>query len=71
MSDENKTAALLLAALGVQIWLGWALGRAVATVDDKPDCERYWQQMAVYLQTENKADLPEFIHECASAIPIE
>jgi hypothetical protein len=71
MSDENKTAALLLAALGVQIWLGWALARAVATVDDKPDCERYWQQMAVYLQTENKADLPEFIHKCASAIPIE
>jgi hypothetical protein len=64
MSDENKTAALLLAVLGVQIWLGWALGRAVATVDDKPDCERYWQQMAVYLQTENEADIPTFIPEC-------
>ena len=66
MSDENKTAALLLAVLGVQIWLGWALGQAVATVDDKPNCERYWRQMALYLQTEKEADLPAFIPECWS-----
>ena len=66
MSDENKTAALLLAVLGVQIWLGWALGQAVATVDDKPDCERYWRQMALYLQTEKEADLPAYIPECLS-----
>jgi len=64
MSDENKTAALLLAALGVL--LGWTLGQAVATVDDKPDCERYWRQMALYLQTEKEADLPAFIPECLS-----
>ena len=66
MSDENKTAALLLAVLGVQIWLGWALGQAVAAVNDKPDCERYWRQMALYLQTEKEADLPAFIPECLS-----
>jgi hypothetical protein len=64
MSDENKTTALLLAALGVL--LGWTLGQTVATVDDKPDCERYWQQMSVYLQTENEADIPTFIPECLS-----
>jgi len=64
MSDENKTAALLLAALGVL--LRWTLGQTVATVDDKPDCERYWQQMSVYLRTENDADMPKFIPECVS-----
>ena len=62
MSDENKTAALLLAALGVL--LGWTLGQAVAAVNDRPDCERYWRQMALYLQTEKEADLPAFIPEC-------
>ena len=64
MSDENKTAALLLAALGVL--LGWTLGRAVSVMDNKPDCERYWQQMSVYLKTENEADLPEFLPECSN-----
>ena len=48
----------------MQIWLGWTLGQAVSAVDNKPDCERYWQQMALYLQTENEADLPAFIPEC-------
>ena len=64
MSDENKTAALLLAALGVL--LGWTLGRAVSVVDDKPDCEQYWRQMSVYLKTENQNDLPEFLPECSN-----
>ena len=66
MSDENKTAAVLLAVLVVQLWLGWTLGRAVSVMDDKPDCERYWRQMALYLKTEKEADLPAFIPECLS-----
>jgi hypothetical protein len=66
MSDENKTAAALLAVLVMQLWLGWTMGRDVATMDDKPDCERYWRQMALYLQTEKEADLPAFIPECLS-----
>jgi hypothetical protein len=64
VSDENKTAALLLAALGVL--LGWTLGRAVSVVGDKPDCEQYWRQMSVYLKTENQNDLPEFLPECSN-----
>ena len=66
MSDENKTAAVLLAGIAGQLWLGWTMGQAVSVMDDKPDCERYWRQMALYLQTEKEADLPAFIPECLS-----
>jgi len=69
MTDENKTALYLLIA--VATILGWVLARAVSLTDDGPDCERYWQQMALYLQTENEFDAPEFIRECATQIPIE
>jgi len=69
MSDDNKAAMCLLVL--VAVILGWTLARAVSAVDDKPDCERYWQQMALYLQTENEFDAPEFIRECSTQIPIE
>jgi hypothetical protein len=69
MTDENKTAMVLLVV--VATILGWVLARAVSVVDNKPDCERYWQQMSVYLQTENEDDMPDFIRECATVLPIE
>jgi len=69
MTDENKTALWLLIA--VATILGWTLARAVSAVDDKPGCEQYWQQMALYLQTENEFDAPEYLPECVTVIPIE
>ncbi len=69
MTEENKTAAFIL--IFIFLIVGWSLAVAVHHVDPGPDCEAYWQQMALYLQTENEFDAPEYVAECVTVIPID